>query len=64
MANKVTKASAKMQFPIKSAHSSKASPLGPVYRDASASANKVSTASAIPSFKLIPAIVKEPRPIE
>lgn len=64
MAKKVSKLSNKMQFPIKAAHSNTASPTGPIYQDASKSANKVSSASAIPSFRLIPAVVEDPAPIE
>lgn len=64
MANKVSKISTKMHFPIKSAHGKEASPKGPVYQDASSSANKVSSSKAEPSFKLIPAIIETPRPME
>lgn len=64
MANKVTKAPAKPAFLIKAAHGKVPSPKGPVLADTSVTANKVSNTKAAPSFKLIPAVVSEPRFME
>ena len=64
MANKVTKAPAKPAALIKAEQGKVSSPKAKILTDISSTANKVSNAKSVPSFKLIPAVVSEPRFME